>query len=120
MVINKLDLWVQLHEMDPGFMSLRVVKDVGNYIGTFVESDTNNFVRVWRDFLKVRVTINIDKPLKKRMKLRKFEKQWCWANFKYEGVPTFCFICGLIGHSEKFCARIFDAPMEMIEKPYGS
>lgn len=119
-VINKIDLWVQLHGMDPGFMSLRVVMDVGNYIGTFVESNTNNFVGVWRDFLRVRVTIDIDKPLQRRMKLRKSEKQWCWAKFKYEGVPTFCFICGLIGHSEKFCARIFDIPIETIEKSYGS
>lgn len=118
--IKNLDLWVQMHGMDPGFMSQRVVKDVGNYIGTFVEGDTNNFMGVWREYFRARVTIQIDKPLKRRMKLRKSEKQWCWVNFKYEGVPTFCFICGLIGHSEKFCARIFDTPIEMIEKPYGS
>lgn len=35
--INKLDLWVQLHGMYLGFMSQRVVKDIGNYIGNFVE-----------------------------------------------------------------------------------
>lgn len=29
LVINKLELWVQLHGMDLGFMSQRVVKDVG-------------------------------------------------------------------------------------------
>lgn len=35
-LINKLDLWVQLHGMHAGFMSQRVVKDVGNYIGKFM------------------------------------------------------------------------------------
>lgn len=40
-------------------------------------------------------------------------------NFKYESVPTFCFICGLMGHNEKFCHKIFDMPLEKIEKLYG-
>lgn len=117
--LNNIFLWVQLHGMDHGFMSQRVVKDIGNYIGTFIESDANNFMEVWRDYLRVRVSIPLDVPLKRRMKLKKSEEKWCWANFKYEGVPTFCFICGMIGHSEKFCERIFETPLELIEKPYG-
>lgn len=36
--LNKLDLWIQLHSMTAGFMSERVARDIGNYIGTFVES----------------------------------------------------------------------------------
>lgn len=51
--------------MSTGFMSQRVVKDVANYIGTYVESDVNNFVGVWKEFLQVRVTINIDVPVKR-------------------------------------------------------
>lgn len=117
--INNLDLWVQLHGMQSGFMSQRVVQDVGNYLGKFIESDQNNFIGVWRDYLRVRVSISLDMPLKRRMKLKKNAEQWCWVNFKYEAIPTFCFICGLIGHSEKFCERIFEAPIETIEKPYG-
>ncbi|KAK1380771.1 hypothetical protein POM88_027515 [Heracleum sosnowskyi] len=120
MEINNLDLWVQLHGMNAGFMSQRVVTDVGNYIGKFLESDTNNFMGVWREYLRVRVTIDLTKPLKRRMKLRKSQTNWCWVNFRYEGIPTFCFICGMIGHGEKFCEKIFDTPVEQIEKPYGA
>lgn len=79
---------------------------VGNYVGKFVESDANDFVGVWRDFLRVCVSIPLDKPLKWRMKLRKSESNWCWVNFKYEGIPTFCFICGMAGHSDKLCKKI--------------
>lgn len=99
-------------------MSQRIVKDNGNYIGNFVESDPNNSVGVWREYLRVRVSISIEKPLKQRIKLKRSDEQWCWANFKYEGVPTFCFICGMTGHSEIFCERIFDISLEVIEKPY--
>lgn len=112
---NRLDLLVQLHSMAPGFMSRRVVKDIGAYI----ESDANNFVGVWREYLRVRVFVNLNVPLKRRMKPRKWENEWFWVNFRYEGVPTFCFICGLTGHNEKFFERIFETPSECIEKPYG-
>lgn len=54
------------------------------------------------------------------MKLKKNVKTWCWVNFKYEGVPIFCFICELIGHNEKFCGRLFDTPLDQIERPYGA
>lgn len=118
--INKMDLWVQLHDMSAGFMSQRVSTDIGNYLGTFLEDDPNNFIGVWREFLRIRVSISLDIPIKRRMKLRKSEKDWCWVNFKYEAIPTFCFICGMIGHGERFCEAIFDTPLESIEKPYGA
>lgn len=92
----------------------------GNYIGKFVESDENNFVGVWREYLCVRVTIDLTKPLKRRMKLRNSQENWCWVNFRYKGILTFCFICGMIGHGEKFCDKIFEVPIEQIEKPYGA
>lgn len=103
-----------------GFMLQRVVTHDGNYIGKFIESDANNFVGVWREFLRIRVSIPIDKALKRRMKLRKSDSNWCWVNFKYEGIPTFCYICGMVGHNEKFCERLFDTPEDKIEKLFGA
>lgn len=116
--INKLDFWVQLHDLQPGFMSERLCKDVGNYIGAFQEADRNNFIGVWRDYLRIRVRMQIDKPLKRRMKIKKAGGEWFWVNFKYEHVPTFCFTCGLLGHAEKFCSKVFDTPASELSKPY--
>ncbi|XP_074378358.1 uncharacterized protein LOC141719893 [Apium graveolens] len=103
--LNKLDFWVQLHDIQPGFMSERVCKDVGNYIGQFIESDRNNFVGVWREYLRIRVRIDLDVPLKRRMKIKKAGGEWFWINFKYEHVPTFCFICSILGHAENSVQR---------------
>lgn len=106
--------------MGTGFMSQRVITDVGNYIGRFIQSDENNFVGVWREFFRVRVSIPIDKPLKRRMKLKKSDTDRCWVNFKYENIPTFCFICGKVGHSDKFCEKLFDTMEGKVEKPFGT
>uniref|UniRef100_A0A803QSF1 CCHC-type domain-containing protein n=1 Tax=Cannabis sativa TaxID=3483 RepID=A0A803QSF1_CANSA len=103
--LHELDMWVQLHDLKYGFMSEWVVKHVGNYVGTYIKSDSKNFIGIWRDYLRVRVTIDINKPLKRCMKLIKQDGTWIWTTFKYEYVPTFCFICGFIGHGDRFCPR---------------
>ncbi|WOH09154.1 hypothetical protein DCAR_0728609 [Daucus carota subsp. sativus] len=53
------------------------------------------------------------------MKVRKTGNEWSWITFKYENVPTFCFICGILGHSDKFCSRLFEVPEKEISRPYG-
>ncbi|XP_060961909.1 uncharacterized protein LOC133032093 [Cannabis sativa] len=118
-LLHELDMWVQLHDLKYGFMSELVVKNAGNYVGTFIKSDAKNFIGIWRDYFRVRVTIDINKPLKRRMKLIKQDGIWIWTNFKYEYVPTFCFFCGFIGHSDRFCPRRFDPHFDPNVKPYG-
>lgn len=118
--LNTLDLWIQIHDLKAGFMSEKIIKQVGNYIGTFIESCPSNFVGVWREFMRVRVRIDLSKPLKRRIKLIKSGDDWYWISFKYENIPTFCFICGILGHSEKFCSQLFVTPEQEIIKPYGA
>lgn len=86
----------------------KVLKAVGDYIGKFVVSCPKNFTGVWRDYLRVRVLINIEKPLKRRMKIFRNKEECFWVNFKYERLPTFCFLCGVIGYSEKLCHKLFN------------
>lgn len=87
MEIGKIDLWVQLHGMSSCFMSQRVTTDIGNYIGTYVDGDPNNFVGVWRDYLRIRVSLSLNIPVKRRMKLKKSENEWCWVNSSMNQSP---------------------------------
>lgn len=92
--------------------------EIGNNVGRFVASCPGNFVGVWRDYFRVRVTIEI-KPLKRMMKIKKTAEKWYWISFKYENIPTFCFICGTLGQSENFCSKLIETPESEIVKPYG-
>ncbi|XP_073121701.1 uncharacterized protein [Henckelia pumila] len=115
----QVDFWIQVYDLPIGYMSERVARDVGNFLGKFVEADSNNFTGIWRDYMRIRVSMDIRLPIKRRMKLKKIGEEWSWINFKYEKIPTFCFFCGVIGHSDKFCEKLFDYPDKSVEKLYG-
>lgn len=117
--LNSIDLWVQIYDMQPGFMLEKIITEVGNRLGNFVSTCPSNFKGIWREYLRIRVTFDLSKPLKGRMKLRKSGNEWGWITFKYENVPTFCFICGIMGHSEKYYGQLFEKSESEIVKPYG-
>ncbi|KAL8127313.1 hypothetical protein AgCh_014288 [Apium graveolens] len=117
--LNKMDIWVQIYDLKAELMTERILKQVGNYIGTYVSSCPSNFVGVWRDYLRVQVSIDVPKPLKKRMKVRKSGEEWDGINFKYENVLPFCFICELLGHSDKYCSSLFVTKESDIVRPCG-
>uniref|UniRef100_A0A803PV21 Reverse transcriptase n=1 Tax=Cannabis sativa TaxID=3483 RepID=A0A803PV21_CANSA len=52
-------------------------------------------------------------------KLIKPNGDWIWTTFKYEHAPMFCFICGLIGHSEIFCPKRFEEHFDDSIRMYG-
>uniref|UniRef100_A0A803Q0P4 Reverse transcriptase domain-containing protein n=1 Tax=Cannabis sativa TaxID=3483 RepID=A0A803Q0P4_CANSA len=117
--LSHVDMWIQLHDIQLGFKIAQVCKGLGNYIGNFVEADQKNFMGLWRDYLRIQVTLDVSKPLKRRKKICTLAGEEFWVNFKYEHVPTFYFICRIMGHSEGFRPRLFDIPKDRIVKPYG-
>lgn len=117
--LDAIDLWVQVHDMQPGFMTKIIMKEIGNQVGKYISSCASNYKGVWREYMRIRVTIDITKPLKRRINVRQTGNEWSWITFKYENVPTFCFICGIFGHTDKFCSKIFDTKESEIAKPYG-
>lgn len=117
--LQEVDIWVQIYDIPKGFMSETILKNIGDSFGRYIKSDPSNFNNIWKDHVRIRVTMNIDKPLKRRMKLKRDANNWNWVNFKYERLSSFCFVCGIIGHSDRDCNVVYANPDKLIERAYG-
>nr|POE84238.1 hypothetical protein CFP56_71179 [Quercus suber] len=53
--------------------------------------------------MRVRVDLQLDKPLRRGGKIASVEGEKFWVSFRYERLPTFCFHCGRLGHDLKHC-----------------
>ncbi|KAL9440546.1 hypothetical protein AB3S75_019254 [Citrus x aurantiifolia] len=112
--------WIQFYNMPLGFQSERTLQSIGNYIGSFLESDENNLKGVWRNYIRLKVSLDVRKPLKRRMQLKRIEGEWFWVDFKYERLNVFCFICDLLGHTEHNCPTLYDSMESNAVRPYGT
>lgn len=103
-----LPMWVQIHDLPVGFMSSVVGTALGNFIGEFMEYDKNNNTGIWRSYMRIRVRVDTRVPLKKEKKVKRPGGDWRVVSFKYERLGVFCFMCGIIGHTEQYCDKLLD------------
>lgn len=100
-------------------MSEKIAELIGKYVGQYVKTDPNNFSGGRKSFMRIRVLIDVRMPLKRKMKIRKGNSDDIWVDFRYERLPTFCFFCGIIGHSDRACETYFELRNQNVEKMYG-
>lgn len=118
--LTKLLVWVQIHNVPSGYQSEQVVKDVGNFLGEYVASDPRNYMRIWRDFMRVRVFLDVRVPIKRDIIIQRPNCPDVCFNFEYERLNTFCYFCGIIGHGDRNCKLLYDMPKIPKERyPYG-
>jgi hypothetical protein len=53
--------------------------------------------------MRIRVKIDVRMPLRKVARVKDKDGNWCTVKFKYEKLGIFCFVCGVMGHSENKC-----------------
>ncbi|XP_019161976.1 PREDICTED: uncharacterized protein LOC109158517 [Ipomoea nil] len=118
--LEAISFWIQVHGLPAVYASTAFLTQIGNYIGTFITTDPLNFGGAWRSFMRIRVRLDVAAPLKRRMKILRKDGTVQWINFRYERLSTFCFCCGVLGHSDKFCRRVYEEGIELDEFPFGT
>lgn len=53
-----------------------IFKNIGNFVGAFVSSDPANTNGGWKLYAHIRVTMNINKPLRRKMKVKTDGGEW--------------------------------------------
>ncbi|XP_058765441.1 uncharacterized protein LOC131638928 [Vicia villosa] len=105
--------WVRVYDLPLMLRSETMARKVGQILGTFEEMDTKEGHRSGR-FLRIKVKIDLNNPLKRGTVVR-FKEKTHRVYFKYERLPTFCFVCGRIGHQMKDCDALGDLSEEGFE-----
>ena len=84
-------------------MLKEVGRDLGNRLGKYIESDKRSWLSEQAKFMRIRVDLPINKPLRRGGNIFNPNGGKFWVTFKYERLPSFCFQCGILGHDEKHC-----------------
>ncbi|KAI5014210.1 hypothetical protein ZWY2020_055600 [Hordeum vulgare] len=124
---NEIPIWMRVFSLPLGMMNEVTTEEIGNLVGSFVEADVGADGVAMGKFLRVKIRMNIDKPIMRgfmlddaedggRQKQKKKmsidgggeEEEGAWCRFEYEFLPEFCYVCGMVGHSERACDMQLD------------
>lgn len=117
--LDRADFWIQIHKIPQPLTNVKMAELIGASLGRFIKADVSHFDGTWNAFIRIRVSIEIHKPLKKMVRIILSNGESLNLECKYERLPTYCFICGLIGHAEKYCPQQFDIDDDSFVKPFG-
>ena len=102
-VFTHSPFWVQIWDLPFEHMFMEVGRELDNSLGKFIESDRKTGHSDQAKFMRIRVDLQLDKPLRRRGKVASVDGEKFWVSFKYERLPTFCYLCGRSGHDNKHC-----------------
>ncbi|CAA0816296.1 Unknown protein [Striga hermonthica] len=98
----KVDLWVQIHGLPLHWITEDTGLKIGKLFANVKDVFVPDFGSITGRWIKILVQIDLNEPLLRGTKL-KMGNDSIWVDFRYENLQSFCYYCGLIGHSEREC-----------------
>ncbi|KAJ8427990.1 LOW QUALITY PROTEIN: hypothetical protein Cgig2_028000 [Carnegiea gigantea] len=109
--------WVKIYDLPMSMQNLKLVEQMGNNIGRFVEADQTDIL-VPSKALKIKVDWDLQKPLRRGLML-KLNGTQTWFKMKYVKLPDFCYAYGLLGHVYRRC-ELYNPDVPESDLQYGS
>jgi hypothetical protein len=118
-----IPIWVRAYGIPLGIMDKETGELLGDEIGDFLCVDVDDNGQAAGEYLRIKVKIDITKPLMRATTIyleneddKKSEDENLVRedvdeggngrviSFKYEFLPDFCYVCGIIGHNDRACS----------------
>ncbi|KAF8380160.1 hypothetical protein HHK36_027643 [Tetracentron sinense] len=97
--LSSLPIWIQLHGLSPDLHIVEVGSQLCKSLGEVLSVDLpEDGLAQWGKFLRVRVCMDVLKPLVAGKCIRSLSNGRLPIQFRYERLPRFCFHCGIMGH----------------------
>ncbi|KAM1398236.1 hypothetical protein ACFX2I_015707 [Malus domestica] len=101
--LHFVTMWVQIHGVPPLNMTKAVARAIGGLLGTVIRVDKDDGRDCIGRFLRVKITFDVREPLMRGANVDFLEEGTMWTDFRYEGLPSYCLICGKMGHVTQWC-----------------
>ncbi|KAF7140800.1 hypothetical protein RHSIM_Rhsim06G0055700 [Rhododendron simsii] len=95
--------WIQLRALPLEFMSVEVGRKMMVGFGDVLEVVMAQLSGNQGRCIRVKVELDITKPLPRGKHVRTADWNPIWVSFRYEKFPYLCHYCGLVGHDDKAC-----------------
>ncbi|CAN1191354.1 hypothetical protein LINPERHAP2_LOCUS41005 [Linum perenne] len=96
--------WVRLEEVPTEFQTVQFGAGLLQPVGQVLHAGVYDSPMENREFVRGFVRIDVERPLLGRRKARLRDGMEFWVQFGYEGLPTVCYGCGVLGHSLRQCS----------------
>ena len=101
---SSMPMWVQVWGLPFDLLVEEVGRDIGSGLGEVLKVDFKAFSSDQARFIKVRVELPLDKPLRRGGVVVSIEGDKVCIGFKYERLVGLCYQCGQIDHEVKECS----------------
>lgn len=98
--------WVRLYNLPMDYKTEEHICMIGKNIGEVLEVESDGIL--WDKSARLRVMVNITQPLRRIQKIKNSRGKVIVVEIKYERLPTFCYVCGVLGHIERDCTEVLE------------
>ncbi|KAL0438583.1 UNVERIFIED_CONTAM: hypothetical protein Slati_2341300 [Sesamum latifolium] len=98
---------IHVHGLPLSKMSKEMSHFIGDHLGRFIDVDADSTGQVWGSSMRLRISLDVTKPLRRVLKIRTSLGDEQLLSFTYEKLPNFCYLCGCLGYLSKFCELRF-------------
>lgn len=100
-VFSLVPFWMRIYNIPQELMDRKIVMEVEEAVRKVLAIDWRDKGARWVDFIRVRVLVDTAKSLRRVACLVDKEGNEITCVLKFERLPIFCYICGLVGHWTK-------------------
>lgn len=102
MVMDETPFWIRVYDLPLAGRNTSILQQIGKKCGRVIETDHSTIKGLNRS-IRIKVMINLNKPLRRGTKIKLGVVEPIWLPLKYKRLQSFCYCCGLLGHTSTDC-----------------